>query len=63
MRRRLTFKWLFPITRMLLWGIAAYLIVRTIFRVDAQGLLAASAALGVALGFAAQDLLKNVFAA
>lgn len=60
-RRRLTFKWLIPITRMLLWGIATYLIVRTIFRVDAQGLLAASAALGVALGFAAQDLLKNVF--
>ena len=60
-RRRLTFKWLIPITRMLLWGVAAYLIVRTIFRVDAQGILAASAALGVALGFAAQDLLKNVF--
>ena len=60
-RRRLTFKWLIPITRMLLWGVAGYLIVRTIFRVDAQGLLAASAALGVALGFAAQDLLKNVF--
>ena len=60
-RRRLTFKWLIPITRMLLWGIAAYLIVRQIFRVDAQGILAASAALGVALGFAAQDLLKNVF--
>ena len=60
-KRRLTFKWLIPITRMLLWGIAAYLIIRTIFRVDAQGILAASAALGVALGFAAQDLLKNVF--
>lgn len=60
-RRRLTFKWLIPITRMLLWGVAAYLIVRQIFRVDAQGILAASAALGVALGFAAQDLLKNVF--
>ena len=59
--QRLTFKWLIPITRMVLWAIAAYLIVRTIFRVDAQGILAASAALGVALGFAAQDLLKNVF--
>ena len=59
--RRLTFKWLIPITRMLLWAIAAYLIVRTIFQVNAQGILAASAALGVALGFAAQDLLKNVF--
>ncbi|WP_419948913.1 mechanosensitive ion channel domain-containing protein [Candidatus Palauibacter sp.] len=60
-RRRLTFKSLIPISRMLLWAIAAYLILRTVFRVDAQGILAASAALGVALGFAAQDLLKNVF--
>ena len=60
-RRRLTFKWLIPITRMALWGIAAYLILRTVFRVDAQGLLAASAALGLALGIAAQDLLKNIF--
>ena len=59
--RRLTFKWLIPITRMLLWAIAGYLIVSTIFRVDAQGILAASAALGLALGIAAQDLLKNVF--
>ncbi len=59
--QRLTFKWLIPITRMLLWGVAAYLIVRTIFGITAQGLLAAGAALGVALGFAAQDLLKNVF--
>ena len=59
--QRLTFKWLIPITRMLLWAIAGYLIVSTIFRVDAQGILAASAALGLALGIAAQDLLKNVF--
>ena len=60
-RRRLTFKSLIPMSRMLLWAIAAYLILRTVFRVDTQGILAASAALGVALGFAAQDLLKNVF--
>lgn len=59
--RRLTFKWLIPITRMLLWGIATYLIVRTVFGVDARGILAASAAIGVALGLAAQDLLKNIF--
>ena len=60
-KRRLSIKWLIPITRMALWAIAAYLILRTVFRVDAQGLLAASAALGLALGIAAQDLLKNVF--
>ncbi len=60
-KRRLSIKWLIPITRMTLWGIAGYLILSTVFRVDAQGLLAASAAFGLALGIAAQDLLKNVF--
>ena len=60
-RRRLSIKWLIPIARMTLWGIAAYLILRTVFQVDAQGLLAASAALSLVLGIAAQDLLKNIF--
>jgi len=58
--RRLSFKWLIPITRMTLWAIATYLIINNVFRVDAQGILAASAALGVAVGIAAQDMLKNV---
>ena len=59
--RRLFYKRLVPIVRIVLWLFAAYLIVRVIFRVDAQGFLAASAAVGVAVGFAAQDLLKNLF--
>ncbi|MCY4572935.1 MAG: mechanosensitive ion channel, partial [Gemmatimonadetes bacterium] len=58
--RRLSFKWLIPITRMVLWAIAVYLIVNNIFRVDAQGLIAAGAALGVGIAVAAQDVLKNV---
>lgn len=60
-RRRLFYKRLVPIVRIVLWIFAAYLIVSVIFRVDAQGLLAAAAAIGVAVGFAAQDLLKNIF--
>lgn len=60
-RRRLSIKWLIPITRMALWGIAGYLILHTVLQVDAQGLLAASAGLGLALGIAAQEMLKNVF--
>jgi small-conductance mechanosensitive channel len=60
-RRRLLYKRLVPIIRIVLWIFAAYLIVRVIFRVDAQGLVAAAAAIGVAVGFAAQDLLKNLF--
>ena len=58
--RRLTFKRLIPITRMVLWAIAVFLIVNNIFQVDAQGIIAASAALGLAVGVAAQDVLKNV---
>lgn len=60
-KRRLFFKGLVPIVRIVLWLFAGYLIVRVIFRVDAQGIVAGAAALGVAVGFAAQDLLKNLF--
>jgi len=59
--RRLFYKRVVPIVRIVLWVFAAYLIVSVIFEVDAQGLLAAAAAIGVAVGFAAQDLLKNLF--
>ena len=60
-KRRLFFKGLVPIVRIILWMFAGYLIVRVIFQVDAQGIIAGAAALGVAVGFAAQDLLKNLF--
>jgi small-conductance mechanosensitive channel len=59
--RRLFYKRLVPIVRIVLWAFAAYLIVSVIFRVSASGLLAAGAAIGVAVGFAAQDLIKNLF--
>jgi small-conductance mechanosensitive channel len=59
--RRLFYKRIVPIARIVLWTFAAYLIVAVIFRVDAQGLFAAAAAIGVAVGFAAQDLIKNLF--
>jgi small-conductance mechanosensitive channel len=59
--RRLLYKRLVPIIRVLLWATALYVVLRGIFDVDAQGLFAAAAAIGVAVGFAAQDLLKNIF--
>ncbi len=59
--RRLLYKRLVPIFRVVLWGLALYIVMRGIFNVDAQGLFAAAAAIGVAVGFAAQDLLKNIF--
>ena len=59
--RRLFYKRLVPIVRIVLWVFAAWLIIRVVFQVDAQALFAAAAAVGVAIGFAAQDLLKNLF--
>lgn len=59
--RRLFFKRLVPIVRIVLWVFALYFVIRVVFAVDARGLLAAAAAVGVAIGFAAQDILKNIF--
>lgn len=59
--QRLFYKRLVPIARIVLWAMSIYIVVRVVFDVDAQSLLAATAAIGVAVGFAAQDLLKNIF--
>ncbi|MEN8145488.1 MAG: mechanosensitive ion channel domain-containing protein, partial [Gemmatimonadota bacterium] len=60
-KRRLLYKRLVPILRISLWVFAAYFVIQVIFHVTTANLLAAGAAVGVAVGFAAQDLLKNVF--
>jgi small-conductance mechanosensitive channel len=60
-KRRLFYKRLVPIVRIVFWALGVYFVVRYIFGVDAQGLLAAGAAIGVAVGFAAQEILKNIF--
>lgn len=59
--RRLFYKRMVPLVRVLIWSIGLYVIIRFVFQVNAQSLLAATAAIGVAVGFAAQDLLKNIF--
>lgn len=59
--RRLFYKRIVPIARIVLWSVAIYVILRPIFGMDASSLLAAAAAIGVAIGFAAQDILKNIF--
>lgn len=60
-KRRLFFKRLVPILRILFWAFAAFFVVRVVLGVGGQELLAAGAAVGVAVGFAAQDILKNIF--
>ena len=60
-KRRLLFKRLVPIARISYWFLSILFVLLVILRVDAQGLVAAGAAVGVAIGFAAQDILKNIF--
>jgi small-conductance mechanosensitive channel len=60
-KRRLFFKKLIPIVRLLVWSLAVFYVISTVFEVDRAGLLAGTAALGVGIGFAAQGVLKNVF--
>jgi small-conductance mechanosensitive channel len=60
-KRRLMFKRMVPVIRIVLWAFTAFLVVRVVFSVGGQELLAAGAAVGVAVGFAAQDILKNIF--
>ena len=59
--RRLFYKRMVPLVRVLVWSFGLYVIIRFVFQVSADGLFAATAAIGVAIGFAAQDMLKNIF--
>ncbi|UCG86562.1 MAG: mechanosensitive ion channel [Gemmatimonadota bacterium] len=60
-RRRLLFKRLIPIVRLMVWALTLFYVVAAVFEVDRAGLLAGTAALGVGIGFAAQGVLKNFF--
>ncbi len=60
-RHRLFVMQLLPVARMALWLVAAYLVVFGIIDPSRQALLAFAATAGVGIGFAAQDVLKNIF--
>lgn len=58
---RITLKGFIPIIRILSWTILLTIIIAGIFSPPAATILALSASIGVAVGFAAQDILKNIF--
>ena len=60
-RLRLTIKRLIPMIHILGWAVAAYIIATNAFALPIQTLIAISASAGIALGFASQDILKNIF--
>jgi small-conductance mechanosensitive channel len=60
-RYRITLKSLSPVLRILGWTIAIYIVIRGIFNPPAAAIAAFVASASIAVGFAAQDILKNIF--
>jgi small-conductance mechanosensitive channel len=58
---RLAIKRVIPMIHILGWSVAVYLIIANAFRLPIQTLIALSASAGIAIGFASQDILKNIF--
>lgn len=58
---RLGIKAAIPIVRIGAWTAVLYLIIARIFAPPIETLLALTASAGIAVGFAAQDILKNIF--
>ncbi|OIO09254.1 MAG: hypothetical protein AUJ52_06700 [Elusimicrobia bacterium CG1_02_63_36] len=50
-----------PVLRIACWTVAAYAVIRFVFAPSKETFFAFTTASGVAIGFASQDILKNVF--
>ncbi len=60
-KHRVTIKGLIPLARVIVWTGTLTFILVAVFRPPMASILAFSASIGVAVGFASQDLLKNIF--
>ena len=58
---RVTIKGVIPIIRITGWSIVIYLIIARVFAPPIETLVAVTASAGIAIGFASQDILKNIF--
>lgn len=58
---RITVKSLIPVVRIIIWTIIIFAVVKGIYDPPIETLLAVTASVAIAVGLAAQDLLKNVF--
>ncbi len=59
--RRVRGKAIVPVVKIICWMVISYIIVEGIFNPPLGSLIAFGASVGVAVGFAAQDILKNIF--
>ncbi len=60
-RYRITVKGFIPILRVLGWIFATYVVVGGVINPPAETVLAVAASIGIAVGFASQDILRNIF--
>ena len=58
---RLGIKQLVPISRIIIWTCALYIIIAGIINPPFETVITVLASVGIAVGFASQDILKNVF--
>lgn len=58
---RIAIKSITPVIRIIGWSLVIYLIIAGVFKPPGATLLAVAASLGIAVGFAAQDIFKNIF--
>lgn len=58
---RLFIKRLTPISRIFIWSLASYVIIAGVIAPPFETIVTIGASIGIAVGFASQDILKNVF--
>lgn len=58
---RITLKSIIPVVRIAIWVIIVFAVIKGIYNPPIETLLAVTASVAIAVGLAAQDLLKNVF--
>lgn len=59
--KRLLIKRLIPIVKVTGWAFGLYVVIAGIFQPPIETIIAVSASVGIAVGFASQDILKNIF--
>lgn len=58
---RLFIKRLVPISRIFIWSFAIYIVIAGVITPPLETIITIAASVGIAVGFASQDILKNIF--
>jgi len=58
---RLAIKRLVPIAKVSIWAVSLYFIIAGILQPPLETIITVSASVGIAVGFASQDILRNIF--